>query len=367
MSKSQKNVIFTSPITALAEGQKTSDVEVLRVGIIQDRDLEITAEMLADFVKNHEANVYGCELQVNLSHFREGEAAGWIKKLFIEGDSLYMTVEWTELGIDKITKKLFQFVSAEFTSSYPHAETGENVRNVFLGAALTNTPALKYQTPIELTEQQKDLLIKTRMIKKYIADLKARTKLSEEDVKLARTMLAEASAEEQAELKPEVDALETKQAEDKKAEEAEKQELAELRKTKGAGETVSLAEFNALKEKAEKAELREMIGNTLTLSETVKTGFRKEDVDVVAGFMAKLSEEQRGAFVALMGKVQHVDLSTIGGKGANAHGGKIENTEELSEEDQEKVATLAEKLLSEKKANSYRDAFNMALSELSKK
>lgn len=366
MSKSDKSrLYFSSQVTSLAEGENVSEVEVLRIGTIQDRDLEITAEMLADFVKNHEADVYGCPLQVNLSHFREGEAAGWIKKLYVQGDSLYMTVEWTELGVEKITKKLFQFVSAEFASTYPHAKSGENVRNVFIGAALTNTPALKFQEPIELSEQERQKLTHTNaMIKKYIEDLKARTKLSSEDVKLMRTMLSEAGAEEQKQLEDEAKALEAKAEADAKAEEKAAEELTELRKK--AAETVTLEEHNALKVKVLKNELKEQVEGNLMLSETVKTGFRKDDVGDVVSFMAKLSEDQRKDFSALMGKVQHVVLGEIGGKGGNA---KAEITDEtnLSEEQQESVAKRAKELLSEKKAGNFREATAMAIAELSTK
>lgn len=366
----EKRLYFSSPVTALAEGSNVSEVEVLRIGTIQDRDLEITAEMLSDFVKNHEAEVYGCPLQVNISHYREGEAAGWIKKLYVQGDSLYMSVEWTELGIDKITKKLFQFVSAEFSSSYPHAKTGENVHNVFIGAALTNTPAMKHQQPIELSEQEKAALTrKNAMIKKYLADLKARTsKLSSEDVKLMRTMLSEATAEEQAEVKADVEAVEAKATADEEAAKKEAEELSELRKKNaaGAGETVSLAEHNALKEKVLTNELKEVVESNLMLSETVATGFRKEDVGTVVGFMAKLSEDQRKAFQELMGKVQHVVLGEIGGQGGKAKA-DIKDGEELSDEQQQAVVDLAEKLLSEKKASNIGEAQTMAIKQLSKK
>ena len=73
--KNNKNTInYLSQVT-LGEGE-FSDVEVLRVGTIQDRDLKITKKMLTDFVDNFKKNTYGTELQVNLEHRRGSEAAG---------------------------------------------------------------------------------------------------------------------------------------------------------------------------------------------------------------------------------------------------------------------------------------------------
>lgn len=130
--------------------------------------------MLEDYVRNFKANVYGTELQINREHKRGSEAAGWIEDLYVEGDSLMAKVDWTELGTDLINKKLFKFVSSELAPQYPHCDSGILVSNVFIGAALTNTPALKRQQPIALSEQDKAFIIHRSMFKKYIEDLKSR-------------------------------------------------------------------------------------------------------------------------------------------------------------------------------------------------
>lgn len=215
-----------------ANNQASSVIEVLRVGTLFDRGLSITKQMLEEYVENFKTNVYGTQTQVNLGHNREGEAAGWIKQLFIQGDSLMAEVEWTVLGQEKISKKLYKFISAELASKFRHFETGKVFNNVFIGAALTNTPALKGQEPIGLSEELNTLFLNNEkaMFKKFLSELQARTHLSEEDKKLAHTMLAELPPEEQEEHKEEMEQI------DNKPTEAPVEEKKEEEEKKGEGE-----------------------------------------------------------------------------------------------------------------------------------
>lgn len=344
----QEFLQVTLGVVSLAEGEKSSVVEALRVGIIQDRGLEITDKMLADYVANHEKDVYGTPLQVNIGHFREGEAAGWIKRLFIEGESLMMEVEWTELGIDKISKKLYKFVSSELAFDYPDSKTGDYVKNVFIGAALTNVPAMKNQVPIKLSEEERqkrqDLIHHNAMFNKLITDLKARTKLSAADVSFARTMLSEVPEAEKDTATKDVEDLEAKQkkqeADDAAAAETKKKEDEALAE-KAKGGVVSLAEHQALKEKVEKAELKEAVSKTLVLSTSVKTGFKDAELDEVVSFMHSLTSDQRAKFNSLMGKVVSVDLNVIGETTtANVN---------LSGDESEAIVALAQKKFDEAK------------------
>jgi len=356
---------FTSTVE-LSEGSKKSEIEMLRVGTIRDRGLDITPTMLEDFVRNFQDDVYGTELQVNLGHYREGEAAGWIKTLRVSGEQLLGMVEWTELGIEKLTKKLYKFVSAEFAFDYPDADTGAMTPNVFIGAALTNTPALKKQKPITLSEQEIDLLTnKTIMLKKLIEDLKGRSKLSESDTKFARTLLSEASAEDQEAMKADVEDLEKKQAEQaaadaKAAEEAKQAEEAKLAEaTKG---TVSLAEHLALKEKYEKVELSEVVETNLMLSEKRPAGFRPDAKEEAVKFMLSLNETQRAAFLSLMSKNSHVEF---GEKGKAVNADELKKTQLSEEQKQEAIVKRSHELLAEKKAANITEAQKMAMKELS--
>ena len=70
--------------------------------------------------------------------------------------------------MNEFDKKLFKFVSAELAYKYPHHETGKLVANVFIGLALTNTPALKGQEALALSEQLDKLINNTHMLKKLL-------------------------------------------------------------------------------------------------------------------------------------------------------------------------------------------------------
>ena len=198
-----KNILHYLSTIELKDDGSTSDVEVLRSGILQDRDWKIEMSMLRDYVKNYEGNVYGTEIQVNKEHRRGSEAMGWVKSLFIKGRKLMATVEWTELGQEVISKKIFKFVSAELAMEYPHHKTGDIIKNVLIGLALTNAPALKAQTPLALSEELNSLFTKhnkeKHMFEKYLASMKLREIVSLEDKELLKQMLEELPVEEKTE------------------------------------------------------------------------------------------------------------------------------------------------------------------------
>lgn len=397
----------------LDERSATSDVEVLRVGKIFDRDMEITGAMLEDYVRNFKDNVYGVPLQVNLGHAREGEAAGWIEDLFLSpnGESLMMRVAWTELGREKIAKKLYKFVSAELAMHHPHHADGTLVDNVFIGAALTNTPAMKDQNPVGLSEDLHKLFTKRNksMFAKLLAEYGKRAYLSSEDKALFKTLLSELSEEEQAKHKAEAEKIAAK-PEEAPAEEGgegeeegdedgegegegegeEEQKLAEKKKkAKKKLSTVkkpampmmkkeemsekvtmqALAERDAqiaeLKEKIETKELSELVDKEFMLSEKGGTGFfddeKGETRGKVLSFMKSLNEEQRATFKELLSEVRSVQTGT---KGYSAEPGREFKQNDAQMDKTKRVISLSEKLLKEGKAKDIREAQDMALREL---
>jgi len=369
VNQETKSFAFLSEIS-LKENSTESTIEVLREGVIRDRDLRITRDMLNDYVAHYMQGVYGSDLQVNLGHFREGEAAGWFKAMSVQIDELGVghlmaTIDWTELGVDKITKKLYKYVSAEFAFEYPHAQTGEYIPNVFMGAGLTNIPAMKNQKALALSEimafNSQDQSI--AMFKSLLENMKGRKSLSAEDVAFLRAQLSEQSAEEQEAHKAEVDEVEKKQkeqaeAEAKASEEAKKAEEAKLNEAKKG--TVSLAEHLALKEQVERQTLSETVDKTLTLSASCEIGFRDESKNEVVDFMLSLTPGQRTKFTALMGKVAAVKFGAIGSD-KSTKTGSMENLSE--DQKQAKVVELSEKLMKEQKLD-IRDAQRQAYKEV---
>lgn len=372
-----KNVFYFNSKIVLAEG-RISDIEVLRTGVIQDRGFEITHKMLEEYVQNFKDNVYGTEVQVNLEHNRGSEAAGWIKDLYIASQSdgtnrLMAKVEWTELGHEKVSKNLFKFVSAELASDYPHHETGKLVKNVFIGLALTNTPALKGQQPVSLA----DKLIQNRMIKKMLAELKKRKFVTAEDKALVKTLLEDMpEGEEKAEATTDAATVDAMPTEPEKTEEekvAEAKAVEDKAKTDAAAATAAgdqqlqenpefkaLSEKNkTLTEKVERMELTEvvdgfMVSNKKTDANGMTTGFTgAETKEKVITFMLGLAPAQRETFKTLVALVQTVDLATKGqGKGADG--------EDDGAELEDKMVKYAEKCLADGKAKNIEEAQKMA-------
>lgn len=314
--------------------EKITTLEVLRVGIIRDRELKITQKMLEEYVQNFKDNTYGTEIQVNLEHNRGSEAAGWVKDLYIESDRLMAKVEWTELGMEKISKKLFKFVSAELANKYPHHETGKLVGNVFIGLALTNTPALKGQEALALSEQIEELINKNNiMFKKLLQTLKERKFVSKDEKTTMHALLADLSDDEKKDVAGDVGEVDKKpealeETEEEKKAKADKDAADAAAAAKG-GENLAekLVEVNKsnleLKEKIAKIELKEKAQKNYLLTTDRKIGFQEVDLGAVVDFIATLSEEQKTAFDQVFSKIRAVDLS-IKGTGKTA--------EELSDE-----------------------------------
>lgn len=324
---------------------KTSKIEILKVGTIHDRGLKITEDMLNDFVKNFDEGVYGTEIQVNLGHVREGEAAGWIKSLSIQDGKLFAHVEWTPLGQEKISSKQFRYTSSELALSYTHPTTGDKVKNVLIGVALTNIPAVKGMAPVELSE---NLLIHLNQeqnmskAKSMYAELEKKDSISEKEFESFEEACADMPEDEKG---PMMTALKGKL---KKAEKKMSEDLS----TKGNEDSVSLAEFNAereknlkLQEKVDRMELNEVVEKKLLHAEGRQVGFSSAQKDAVVGFMLSLSETQRKEFLSLMAVASHVDLSVKGSDGE----GDVEAKGTQAEEDKKLEAAEAEaKELSQK-------------------
>lgn len=358
----------------------TSDVEVLRIGVIQDRGLKITKDMLEDYVKNFDNDIVGQrdeenkpELPVNMQHDRGAEAVGWIKGLRVKGNKLIAEVEWTEIGREKIVKKLFKFVSAEFAGQFPHHKTGKLIPNVFLGLALTNTPALKAQKPLMLSEELNKLINNIGMFKKYLDLLKTKEVVSKEEKTLLKEYLEELPEDEKTEeVKKDVADVEAKPEEEKKeevekteeekkaeadAKAKEEKEKEELKEKANKAETLEekvqtqATELTELKQKQLVSELKEEVKTEMTLSEDKKVGFLEENISAVAEFMASLSSEQRATFREVVSKVRSVDLSEIGN--SKAEKTKLEDKLKEAKQKAEKLSIETKQPLHECLAQVY--------------
>ena len=126
----------------LAEGGKA--VEVLRPGTFRDRNgqvVEIAEEDLDAFVANFEAGAAGQDVPVDVLHER-AEAAGWVKRLFREGETLLAEIDWNALGTQLVGDKVYRYLSA----------TIDMAQKLIKSISLVNFPAVKGLAPVELSE-----------------------------------------------------------------------------------------------------------------------------------------------------------------------------------------------------------------------
>jgi Mu-like prophage I protein len=89
---------------------------------------------------------------INYGHDQGGKAAGWINNLALEGDELWGDIEWTPAARQAMIDGEWRYISPEWNPrSVPWQNPqvdGEEVDNVFNGAALTNIPLFTKLKPL---------------------------------------------------------------------------------------------------------------------------------------------------------------------------------------------------------------------------
>ncbi|CAM2799507.1 hypothetical protein [Vibrio diazotrophicus] len=139
---------------------KRSVVTITRTGKFCDPrygEFELTQQMFDSMIKNFNAGVYGQEINIDIAHKPEDGAGAVVRRLFTDRGRLRAEVEWYELGINKVTKDGFKYLSAEIHPNYVSNEAGENGQYpefgpTLLGAGLVTRPCIKNLDKIELSE-----------------------------------------------------------------------------------------------------------------------------------------------------------------------------------------------------------------------
>lgn len=142
---------------SLAEGNPV--VTITRTGSFYDPrygDFEIRREMLERMVRNFDSGVYGQDVALDVAHRPADGAAGYFRRLFLDGNKLRGEVELTDYGREAITRRGYRYVSAEFVENYMDNETRQEHGPVLLGAGLVVRPAIKRLDPVELSEESLD-------------------------------------------------------------------------------------------------------------------------------------------------------------------------------------------------------------------
>ena len=238
--------------------EKTSDVEVLRVGKWDHPkygSFEVTLNELDGFIKSFEDNVRGIQIAFDLEHGETShgtEAVAWVKKLSKDGNRLLATVEWTELGLSKVAKGQYRYFSPEFVFQYEDPETGQTYKNVLMGGSLTNKPFIKRMAPILLSEEVysealSDIGVTSTkkkeeqsMNKELLKALKLSENASQEDIDGA----IKKQLEDSKKLSESITSLNKKIADLEKGTASKENEIKSLKedKTKAANENIKLAD-----------------------------------------------------------------------------------------------------------------------------
>lgn len=202
---------------SLADGQTKSIVTLCKAGKFFNPRydwFEITVEMFKKMIQNFDARVFDQDIVIDIEHQPKNGAAGFIRRLFIDGNRLRAEVEWTPMGVEAIKEKGFRYFSAEFDENYCHNESGTNHGPVLKGAALTTRPVIKGLDPVTLAAAADagEPAIRYALSEQTYNDLKNERTLEMKD-KLLQFLLAAGVAEASAKTLSESIPLTGKEAE----------------------------------------------------------------------------------------------------------------------------------------------------------
>jgi hypothetical protein len=141
----------------LAEGEKKW-LQAMRVGDYLHPaygKISFTTDRLKRFADSVKNKVRGIALDIDYDHkadpARGNEAAGWVEDAKVEGDALYLLVDWTKTAAEKIREGAYRYFSPEFQDEWRDAN-GIQHRDVLFGGGITNRPFLKDLLPVNLSE-----------------------------------------------------------------------------------------------------------------------------------------------------------------------------------------------------------------------
>ncbi len=131
--------------TEIPAGQKISDWQhVLPVGTFFLKfwgETIITPMFIENIVANwRDKNTSPTDPFLDKNHNRE-IACAWITEMEARRDGLFVKFEWTEIGFEAVSKRLYRYYSADLWQ-VTNIKTNENVWPVLRAVALTNIPAM---------------------------------------------------------------------------------------------------------------------------------------------------------------------------------------------------------------------------------
>lgn len=118
---------------------------------------ELTLEDLQTIVANFE-NAKATEIVVDYEHMSlygtQAEAAGWLKKLKVEGDTLLGKIEWLDDAKKQIKSKKYKYLSPVLNPHTIDQESGEDIGWSLHSVALTNKPFFEELDEVRANKNQ---------------------------------------------------------------------------------------------------------------------------------------------------------------------------------------------------------------------
>jgi len=105
-------------------GSKRTVVTITRTGKFYDPrygEFELTQSMFDSMIKNFSENVFGQDINIDIAHQPENGAGAVVRRLFTDRGRLRAEVEWYELGVNKVLKEGFKYLSAEIRRLNTHS------------------------------------------------------------------------------------------------------------------------------------------------------------------------------------------------------------------------------------------------------
>lgn len=134
----------------MSEGGTVS-IEFLRVGTFVDmrgREFTVSENDLDRIVANFELGAAGQDVPIDINHEYD-EAAGWVKRVWRDGNVLMAEVEWTDLGVELVGSKRYRYVSAAVNIA----------EKVLRAISLVNFPAVSGLQPLTLSKPMGDEVV----------------------------------------------------------------------------------------------------------------------------------------------------------------------------------------------------------------
>lgn len=238
-----KDIFRASPIklsdAAFADNQIPERVQLLRSGkyFHHGKEIEVSKDDLDKMVHNFQEGVRGIDLMIDYGHNSEGEAAAWVKNVYVEekedGHELWAEVVWTDGGKDSVLSKRYRYISADFHFNYTDNESLSEYGPTLFGAGLTNRPVVKKMQPIiQLSEKYNENLKNEEdsmeEIQKQIDELRAMImemkKRSDDDAAMMEGMKKKEVKDEDVKMSEDFKRLQEENEELKKANELREKE-----------------------------------------------------------------------------------------------------------------------------------------------